>query len=225
MSARYASYLNAFFSLLYCHIIFFCPKLGGWRPCPVWQILDPPLLTNIFTLTECCVFLPPILHKPPSGGFRILLGGGGGHQFRKWGNFANFLPKNAWKWKNLDPRGRPWRTLGSANATDAYLGNYKCDWLAMLAARRSAGVALEENLRNPLCAGDEVHKRGNPLWLWDPNQTSPEVQNRVISGPTRRTHILQIIWNWIRHQVSWMKWRHNMALHLARRLHRNCHFS
>ena len=32
--------------------------------------------------------------------------------------FANFLPKTAWKWKNLDPKGiaYPWRPLESANA-------------------------------------------------------------------------------------------------------------
>ena len=31
----------------------------------------------------------------------------------------------------------------------------------------------------------------NPPWLWNPGQTSPEVQNRSISGPTKRTHVLQ----------------------------------
>ena len=32
----------------------------------------------------------------------------------------------------------------------------------MLAAKRSAGVAAEVNLRNLLHAGDEAHKQGNP---------------------------------------------------------------
>ena len=30
-----------------------------------------------------------------------------------------------------------------------------------------------------------------PSWLWNPGQTSPEVQNRGISGPTKRTRVLQ----------------------------------
>ena len=49
-----------------------------------------------------------------------------------------------------------------------------------------AGVAPEVNLRNLLCASEEARKRGNP-----PGQTSPEVQNRGISGPTKRTCVLQ----------------------------------
>ena len=37
------------------------------------------------------------------------------------------------------------------------------------------------------------HKRESthPSWLWNPGQTSPEVQNRGISGPTKRTYVLQ----------------------------------
>ena len=31
----------------------------------------------------------------------------------------------------------------------------------------------------------------DPLWLWNPRETSPEVQNRGISGPSKRTHVLQ----------------------------------
>ena len=54
-----------------------------------------------------------------------------------------------------------------------------------------AGVAPEVNLRNPLCAGEEARKRWNPPWLWNPGQTSPKVQNRGISGPTKRTCVLQ----------------------------------
>ena len=36
---------------------------------------------------------------------------GGGRQLPKLLLFSKFLPKTAWKWKNLDPRGgaRPWR--------------------------------------------------------------------------------------------------------------------
>ena len=54
-----------------------------------------------------------------------------------------------------------------------------------------AGVAPEMNLRNLLCTGEEAGKRGNPPWLWNPGQTSPEVQNRGISGPAKRTCVLQ----------------------------------
>ena len=54
-----------------------------------------------------------------------------------------------------------------------------------------AGVTPEVNLRTPLCTGEEACKRGNPPWLWNPGQTSPEVQNRGISGPTKRTCVLQ----------------------------------
>ena len=32
----------------------------------------------------------------------------------------------------------------------------------------------------------------DPPWLWNSEQTSPEVQNRGISGPTKRTYALQI---------------------------------
>ena len=53
--------------------------------------------------------------------------------------------------------------------------------LAMLATKRSAGVASEVNLRNPLHANKEAHKWGTS------GQTSPEAQNRGISGPTKRT--------------------------------------
>ena len=35
------------------------------------------------------------------------------------------------------------------------------------------------------------HAKRDPLWLWNPGQTSPEVQNRGISGPTKRTCALQ----------------------------------
>ena len=49
-----------------------------------------------------------------------------------------------------------------------------------------AGVTPEVNLRNLLCAGKEASKWGNSPWLWTPEQTSPKVQNRDISGPTKK---------------------------------------
>ena len=34
----------------------------------------------------------------------------------------------------------------------------------ILTTKRSAGIAPEVNLSNPLQAGNEVYKRGDPLW-------------------------------------------------------------
>ena len=62
----------------------------------------------------------------------------------------------------------------------------------MLPAKRSAEVAPEVNQRNPLHKGDEASKWGNPPWLWNPEETSPEIQKRgIISGTTNRMHVLQ----------------------------------
>ena len=58
-------------------------------------------------------------------------------------------------------------------------------------AKRLAGVVPEVNLRIPLHAGDKTCKQGGPPWLWNQGQMSPEVQNRGISGPTKRTDVLQ----------------------------------
>ena len=58
----------------------------------------------------------------------------------------------------------------------------------MMAAKRSAGVTPKVNLRNPLHAGAEVCKQDDPPWLWNLGQTS---KNRNISGPTKRTNVLQ----------------------------------
>ena len=52
------------------------------------------------------------------------------------------------------------------------------------------GVTAEVNLRNPLHAGDEACKQGNLHWIWNPGQTSPEVQNRVSMAPQKRTDVL-----------------------------------
>ena len=62
----------------------------------------------------------------------------------------------------------------------------------MLAAKRSAGVAPEVNLRIPLNAGGEACKWGGGSTLaLKPVTTSLEVQNRDISGPTKRTDVHQ----------------------------------
>ena len=55
----------------------------------------------------------------------------------------------------------------------------------VLATKRSVGVIQEVNLRNLLHAGDEACTQEIPHWLWNPGQTSPEVQNRAISGPSK----------------------------------------
>ena len=47
------------------------------------------------------------------------------------------------------------------------------------------------NLRNPLHVGDEACKRGNPSWLWNPGQTSPDSKILVSVAPTKRTDVLQ----------------------------------
>ena len=56
-----------------------------------------------------------------SGGSRIFLGG---RQLPKVLLFFNFLPKTAWKWKNLDPQGGRASLappLGSANDLDVFI--------------------------------------------------------------------------------------------------------
>ena len=59
----------------------------------------------------------------------------------------------------------------------------------MLTTKRSAGVTPEVNLREHMTL-HQVWIR-LPLWLWNPEEMSPEVQNRGITGPTKRTYVLQ----------------------------------
>ena len=56
----------------------------------------------------------------------------------------------------------------------------------MLTSIQSAGAAPEVNLRNSLHAGNKAHKQGI-----HPGDMSPEIQNRGISGPTKKTYVLQ----------------------------------
>ena len=60
----------------------------------------------------------------------------------------------------------------------------------MLAAKRSAGVALQVDLRNMLCAGDKVRES---ILALKPGRTSSEVQTMGINGRTKRTDLLQKI--------------------------------
>ena len=57
--------------------------------------------------------------------------------------------------------------------------------------KRSAGVAPEMNLGIPLHTGNKVHRQGIHSGFETQGQTSPEVKNRGISGPTKGTYILQ----------------------------------
>ena len=72
------------------------------------------------------------------------------------------------------------------------------------------------HLRNPLCAGDEACNLGDPTWFWDPGLTSPEVQKRDISGPTKRS----IFKNFIICNFQWLqlKFYNFIVIWLVRRL-------
>ena len=74
-----------------------------------------------------------------------------------------------------------WNGL-SASGTEKRKVRTQC----FLHANRSAGVALEANLRNPLHAGDKACKRGDQPWLWNPDETSLKVRNRGISSPPQK---------------------------------------
>ena len=50
---------------------------------------------------------------------------GGGANSKISYYLANFFPRTAWNWKNLDPGARPWRPLRSANAFHAVFGKKK----------------------------------------------------------------------------------------------------
>ena len=90
----------------------------------------------------------------------------------------------------MDGRGfKPWTSINACRHICRYVDQKGLG--AMLPSIQSAGVTPEVNLRSLLCTGEEAHKRGNPHWLWNPEQTSPEVENRGITGPTKRTYVLQ----------------------------------
>ena len=63
------------------------------------------------------------------------------------------------------------------------------DEFAKINAVRRAVVIFDQQ-RIAAHQQESVQAR-NPPWLWNPWQTSPEVQNRGISGPTKRTCVLQ----------------------------------
>ena len=61
----------------------------------------------------------------------------------------------------------------------------------MLAIKRSVVVAPEVNLTNPLQASNEAHKRGTHCGFEIQMQMSPKVQNRGISGLTKKTDVIK----------------------------------
>ena len=61
--------------------------------------------------------------------------------------------------------------------------------VTMLAAKRSAGVTPEVNLREPVTC---IPLPSMTMATHSGFETSPGVQNRCISGPTQRTDVLQI---------------------------------
>ena len=65
-------------------------------------------------------------------------------------------------------------------------GHWSC---FMLTPMRSADVTPEANL---WITQARKHAR-DPPWLWNPGQISPDVQNRGIWGPRKRTYVLQKI--------------------------------
>ena len=54
---------------------------------------------------------------------------------------------------------------------------------AMLTSIQSAGVAPEVNLR---ITQAKKHAKRDPPWLWNPGQTSPEVQNSGTVAPRKK---------------------------------------
>ena len=63
--------------------------------------------------------------------------------------------------------------------------------VAMLAAKRSAGVTTEVNLRILLCTGDKACKQGIHPGFETHGRRHQKSKNRVISGPTKRTDVFQ----------------------------------
>ena len=85
-----------------------------------------------------------------------------------------------------------------------YAGGHVCKYMdhkglaAMLTFVQSAGFTSEVNLR---LTQERKHAR-DLIRFWNPVQTSPEVQNSCISGPTKRSDVLQ---NWTRKPVGFMQ--------------------
>ena len=83
------------------------------------------------------------------------------------------------------------RVPGSSPINVCFFFHVEVRSAAMLAVKRSAGVTLEVNLRNPLHTGNETCKQEILPDLETPEQTLPDVQNKGSSGPTKRTYVLK----------------------------------
>ena len=82
---------------------------------------------------------------------------------------------------------------------------------------RLRGIYLQKELnfmtqKNYSHAGEWARKVRDPPRLWNPGQTSPEVQNRDISGPTKRTCVLQIFFK------KFTRWVPIIAVTMAQKL-------
>ena len=74
------------------------------------------------------------------------------------------FPINCMKLKEFGPQGgRASLAPPLRSATEISLDRNGS--AALLAAKRSASVAPEVNLRVPLHAGNKAHQQGDPLWL------------------------------------------------------------
>ena len=72
--------------------------------------------------------------------------------------------------------------------TNRWIGNGSA---TILDGKRPAGITPEVNLRNPFHAGNRSCKWGIHPGFETQGQTSPKVQNRGISVPTKRTNVLR----------------------------------
>ena len=76
---------------------------------------------------------------------------------------------------------RQWNILSWTGPPPMLVHVQVMDWndsavMLYLVTKMSAGVTPEVNLRILLWIGDKSCKQGVPPWLWNPRQTSPEVQ-------------------------------------------------
>ena len=104
------------------------------------------------------------------------------HYISRW---SNQQPVTVAKWV---ARQTAEQDVGSSNPSIPPLLKHACgegDWLLCwhytLAKVSHQRWILGNIYYVRLC---QTRIRQNPLWLWNPEETSPEVQNRGISGPT-----------------------------------------
>ena len=129
--------------------------------------------------------LPSLRCKP---GKELSMSGGPSPVFSEYTKLSilRFLAEPEWP-SGLQRAAR--MVVGSSPQTSTNARRHVCRYVdqkgsaAMLTSIQSAGVTPEVNLRNLLCACEDACKRGNPPWLWNPGQMSPEVQIGVSAVP------------------------------------------